>query len=447
MTDSTRRLRFKLLTAIATTGLMTAACGGSTKNDSGGGAGGQGATGGSSIGGTGGGTGGSSTGGFGAGGTGAVGGSAGFGGDAGFGGIGGFGGAGGSGGDGPFTKGSVDCNLCTSGNWQTCWKAGTVPIQPGSPPDPGPCPSGYTIPYDAFDPCPNGYGVYYQEEAVMVDGYCCYDSGLQCPGGRPFKVDGKLRVAGVCQRGDWRGQLTTRRVQLDATTEKALVSAWLGDAQLEHASVAAFARLTLQLMALGAPAELVTRSQTASLDEIKHAENCFALASRHAPAALGPEALCLDGVLGAVDLERVVRETFEEGCVGETLAAVQAAEACRVAGDEAVRGVLADIEQEESEHAALGFRILRWALSVDPSLRRVVKEELELAREREKQLQLVEMPANVDLAAWHHYGRLSPDELVQARARAFSDVVEPCVAALLSEPDAQQRVELSAVGA
>jgi rubrerythrin len=183
------------------------------------------------------------------------------------------------------------------------------------------------------------------------------------------------------------------------------------------------------------------------MDEIKHAENCFALASRHAHTALGPEKLSLDGILGAVDLESLVRETFEEGCVGETLAAVQAAEAHRVAGDETVRDVLAAIEQEESEHAALAFRILRWALSVDPSLRRVVRQELELAREREKHLQLVAMPADVDLSAWHHHGRLTPDEMRQARGRALSEVVEPCVEALLREPDAHQRAELAAMGA
>ncbi len=455
MNDSTRRLRFKLLTALATTGMVTSACGGSVDAGLTGGTGGQGATGGSVTGGTGGkstgGTGGTSTGGVagqgGLGGDAGSGGDAGFGGTAGVGGSAGFGGFAGAGGDGPFVKGTVDCNSCQSNNWTTCWKAGKVPVNPNTPPPTGACPSGYDIKWDAYEPCQDGWGAWYQQNPTFVDGYCCYETGLQCPGGRPFKVDGELRVAEVCQRYDWKGDLNAAAEVLDPTTAKALTSAWLGDAQLEHASVAAFARLTLELMALGAPASLVRESQAASIDEIKHAEDCFALASRYAKADLGPSQLSLDGVIGDITLEQLVRTTFEEGCVGETLAAVQAAAAWRVAGDETTRNVLEAIEREESDHAALAFRILRWALAVDPSLRQVVREELALAREREQHLDLVPMPDDVDLDAWHHHGRLTPSELIAARSSAFTEVVEPCVNTLLGEPDAEQRVALSALGA
>jgi hypothetical protein len=47
---------------------------------------------------------------------------------------------------------------------------------------------------------------------------------------------------------------------------------------MEHASVAAFARFTLDLLALGAPADLVQSAQQALGDEIAHAELCFGLA-------------------------------------------------------------------------------------------------------------------------------------------------------------------------
>ena len=71
-----------------------------------------------------------------------------------------------------------------------------------------------------------------------------------------------------------------------------LADQWRENGKTEHASVAAFARLTLDLMALGAPPALIADVQKDALDEIRHAELCFSLA--HAldgqpvsPAAFG----------------------------------------------------------------------------------------------------------------------------------------------------------------
>ncbi|MEZ4219939.1 MAG: ferritin-like domain-containing protein [Polyangiaceae bacterium] len=428
MNDTNRKLRMKLLTALATTGLVTSACGGSVQSDGTGGSAGS-ATGGTSSGGFGAG----GTGGVGAvAGTGATGGAAGSAGAGGSIGIGGFAGAGGFAGDGPFTKGPVDCNGCGS-EWTTCWKAEAVPVTPGTPETPSGCPDGYSIPPDSFDPCgPYGFGIYYYQP-LMVDGYCCYQSGVMCPGGRPFMVDGELRVSEVCERQDWVSALAPRLEKLNADAREALTWVWLGDAQLEHAAVAAFARLTLQLMALGAPASLVEASQAASLDEVRHAKDCFALASRYAGRTLGPAPLALEGVDLAITLEALVRSTFEEGCVGETLAAIQAAEARRVTQDASVGTMLEAIEREESEHAALAFRVVAWALSLAPELRSVVEGELAAAERREAEVTLPAMPKGMDAATWHAHGRLTPDELRALRRRAFDEVVRPCTRAMLAD--------------
>jgi hypothetical protein len=71
-------------------------------------------------------------------------------------------------------------------------------------------------------------------------------------------------------------------------------------ALLEHASVASFARFSLQLMAAGAPASLVEAAHRAALDEIEHARLTFRLASRYEGRALGPGPLPVDGSV-AVD--------------------------------------------------------------------------------------------------------------------------------------------------
>jgi hypothetical protein len=104
--------------------------------------------------------------------------------------------------------------------------------------------------------------------------------------------------------------------------------AWSSDARMEHASIASFARATLELLAVGAPPALVSATQAASLDEVEHARLCFALASRYSGKELGPGPLAVVGPRSA-DLVRLACDVFVEGCVGETIAALAAARAGR----------------------------------------------------------------------------------------------------------------------
>src|SRR6185503_716009 len=105
------------------------------------------------------------------------------------------------------------------------------------------------------------------------------------------------------------------------------------DAQLEHASIASFARFVLVLLAVGAPADLVAGAQQALADEVEHARACFSLASRFAETPLGPAPLRIDGALEAPTLARAAADAVVEGCIGETLAAAQAAAQLEVAVD------------------------------------------------------------------------------------------------------------------
>src|SRR5690606_23842857 len=89
---------------------------------------------------------------------------------------------------------------------------------------------------------------------------------------------------------------------------------------MENASVAAFARFTLQLLSLGAPAALIEASNQALIDETRHARKCFALASAYAGDAVGPGALPLEGALENTNWEAILEATVLEGCIGETRA-------------------------------------------------------------------------------------------------------------------------------
>src|SRR5690606_4020321 len=98
-------------------------------------------------------------------------------------------------------------------------------------------------------------------------------------GGRPLRVRGRLVSARLRGGADWTRGPRPSAEGLDAATRAALEALWLHDARAEHASVPAFARLSWLLAAAGAPAELLARAHRAALEEIEHAERCFALAA------------------------------------------------------------------------------------------------------------------------------------------------------------------------
>jgi hypothetical protein len=185
---------------------------------------------------------------------------------------------------------------------------------------------------------------------------CCYELPRKCIPpyvGRPLRVDGEL----------WRDP-------------SANLDEWAAIAALEHASVASFARVALELLCLGAPPELVRDTLRAALDEIEHAEIARGVAGLdRAPAPL-PEA---GRPLGAVDLASFAAATFRDGCLEETLGAVIASDMAISETDPTTRAALARIAEDETRHAELAWRTLAWAARAggEPVLARV---RAELAR-------------------------------------------------------------------
>lgn len=126
---------------------------------------------------------------------------------------------------------------------------------------------------------------------------------------------------------------------------------------LETASVTAFRRLHRQLAAFGAPPELLARIRTAAKDEIRHARATGALARRYGVQPKAPE-------IGACDaspsLFAIALENAREGCVRETFGALVAHLQTTRAADPEVRARMAEIADEETEHAALSWDIAAW---------------------------------------------------------------------------------------
>ena len=246
---------------------------------------------------------------------------------------------------------------------------------------------------------------------------------------RPFLVGASLRSAPRSARDDWSlSRELAAPADLDPKTRERLADAWANDGLQEHASVAAFARFTMALLAVGAPPPLVSASQRASLEEIEHARACFALARRYG-AACGPGSLAIDGALeDASSLGALAALTAEEGCVGETIGAALATEQLSRATDVEVRRILARIARDEARHAELAWRFAGWAIRRDPSVRRVI--EAAVRRAAASTLAMEARPLDVDAAAWSGHGRLTCAEARIASAHAIRDVVMPCLAAL-----------------
>ncbi len=196
--------------------------------------------------------------------------------------------------------------------------------------------------------------------------------------GRPFLVHAAARVATSAARGDWlEPDIAPRLDGLSPERRAELARHWTRVGLMEHASVAAFARFALELLSLGAPPGLVERTHAALADETRHARFAFALASAYAERSIGPGALDMTAVLDDASPRAVFERLVREGCIGETVAALEAAEAREHATDPAVRAVLETIARDETRHAELAWRTLSWALG-SATLGGAARDALEL---------------------------------------------------------------------
>lgn len=148
----------------------------------------------------------------------------------------------------------------------------------------------------------------------------------------------------------------------------AIAAQWRANAQTEHASIAAFANLSLALISLGAPARLVEGAHRDGLDEIEHAQACFALAAAidgephragqlrspaRAPGTFGPRAWRL----ARLAIDSMVDGALHEGISARLMASV--ASACPPGS---FKSVLRQLAADEARHAAHGWDVVQWCV-------------------------------------------------------------------------------------
>lgn len=268
---------------------------------------------------------------------------------------------------------------------------------------------------------------------------CCWRVKGHCAVGRPFVIDGEAVLAEARPGDDWTDRALAKSTHtladaiaaLDDATREAIADVWTRDGLTEHASVASFAQVVLELLALGAPSDLVRDAQRAMGDEIRHAERAFAIAGRYAGRAVMPGPLPIAGALGKPPtLADFAARAASEGCVAETIAALQLHAAADVARDPALAAILRTTADEESEHALLGWRIVRWALNVGgESVRSAVLAVLDDA---ESHVGFGPCPSDaISLSSLRAHGVLPTADRHVLAVHALTSVIAPAKATLV----------------
>ena len=178
----------------------------------------------------------------------------------------------------------------------------------------------------------------------------------------------------VISTDDW-ARFAERARSLDAEVRAALALRWSNAALGEHASIGSFAQFTLQLLAVGAPPELLRASHRAGLDEIEHARLSFRIASAFAGTSFGPGPLPLPRAMPDTTLVGAARATVIEGCIAETISANEAQHAAAWTTDPTIAAALGRISDDEARHAELAYAFVGWAIQTGgTSLRDALRE-------------------------------------------------------------------------
>jgi hypothetical protein len=184
--------------------------------------------------------------------------------------------------------------------------------------------------------------------------------------GRQLRRFGRLLLPSLQEGSDWSSRpsgIDTARRAPDGVAQQ-----WRENGRTEHASVAAFARVTLDLMALGAPPSLVADAQKDALDEIRHAELCFSLARDMDGRDEGPAPFPAPQHVSPLPrsrplaLAKLAVDSLVDGALHEGVSARVIAKLARRAEDPALREMLKEIAADEGRHAAHGWAVVRWCV-------------------------------------------------------------------------------------
>lgn len=233
-----------------------------------------------------------------------------------------------------------------------------------------------------------------------------------------MRLRGRVLHPNLRGGSDWTEGERPEVQALDQPTRAALEALWLHDAQKEHASVPAFARISWVLAAVGAPAELVEGAHRAALEEIDHARRCFALAAGYGGRSHSVEPMP-DLLVGGLDvpgdpLELLARESLTDGCLLEDFNADVAVACVAACQEPAVKGVLSRIATEERSHADFSWALLTWLLArgdarIEQAVARAATDLEKVPRPTAVSAAHAALVAEADSASLRRHGRIQDD--------------------------------------
>lgn len=240
---------------------------------------------------------------------------------------------------------------------------------------------------------------------------CCYDDLVDMRGvGRAYRVDGQRTLA--CD---------------EAPAFDPIAAHWHDVARGEHASIFAFASLSVSLEAHDAPMDLVRAARRARRDEGRHARFAYGWLERVSGVRVRPGPLPAHTT--PADLETLAREALVDGAFEESLGAALAAHLAEATDDATLASALRTIAREEARHAELSWQVIAFALAREPGLAATLRDDLariehlatELGGSDDPELERAGVPSRVTTRA--------------LAARVLHEVVAPCLEAALGSSD------------
>lgn len=231
----------------------------------------------------------------------------------------------------------------------------------------------------------------------------------------------RAEVGAGWTRGD--AAVDASKVVLEVPDElrAAVAGHWRATAAMEHASIAAFSQLTLDLLSVGAPAHLVAAAQRAGLDEVRHAEIGYAIAQRIDGAEASPAPFPEAHTRRALPahrpraLARIAVDALTDGALNEGIAARLLGQCGRDCAEPALAELLGGMAADESRHAQDSWDVIAWCLQEGGD---VVHRALRQARASMPDTMGSSLPDDAREGAWTGWGVQS----VALEARAYAAV-------------------------
>jgi hypothetical protein len=157
-------------------------------------------------------------------------------------------------------------------------------------------------------------------------------------------------------------QSTVNELSLAERTR--LAETWSRRSAAEYLAVSTFAVLAIDLVAAGAPADVLSLCMRAGIDEVRHAELCLRMIEIYGGKRVMPP----PGMSSLPDdperpkLHQALANTMLVSCVSETYATTVLTATRDLTTDPVAHAVLTSIYSDEVMHARLGWSYLRYGI-------------------------------------------------------------------------------------